>query len=164
MVNYVVVNCLFFVNQLTAPDAHGYVNSIANLNNNNGGGGNGNGNGLSDVAPPISGTRSSSQRNDQRDYVNQPISSGGSSSGFHHHHHHHHSSSGGGGGGQQSSSNQQRARRTQKRVTHNEKRYHSGLYENLQPFKSPPLNPLSAPHASVMLLINLCSVILCFYF
>ena len=91
------------------------------------------------------GQRSSSQRNDQRDYVNQPISSGGSSSGFHHHHHHHHSSSASGqqqqSSGGHSGSNQQRARRTQKRVTHNEKRYHSGLYRKPSPHSIPPHPP-----------------------
>lgn len=95
-----------------ASDGHSYVNSVASVISSNGGG--------SCVQHAQSSSSSGSRRcsGDQRDYVNQPISAA-------HHHHHHHP--------QPVSSQQsrdsvahQKHRRTQKRVTHNEKRYHSG--------------------------------------
>lgn len=91
-----------------ASDGHSYVNSVAS----NGGG---------NCAQHAQSSGSSGQRrSDQRDYVNQPVS--GSGSGGHHHHHHHHHP---GNTGRDNAAHQKH-RRTQKRVTHNEKRYHSG--------------------------------------
>lgn len=95
-----------------------YVNSVALNNNNN------NNNGGGHVPSSVSsGSRSGGgSRGEQRDYVNQPISG----QAFHHHHHHHHQSSSRGSGLSGVANDPHRQRRTQKRVTHNEKRYHSG--------------------------------------
>lgn len=84
------------------------MNSVASLANSNGGG--------SCVQHAQSSSSSGSRRGEQRDYVNQPASGG-----HHHHHHHHHASQQG-----RDIAAHQKHRRTQKRVTHNEKRYHSG--------------------------------------
>lgn len=95
---------------IKASDGHSYVNSVPSLTNSNGG------SSCAQHAQPTSS--SGSRRADQRDYVNQPAS--GAIGGVHHHHHH---------SSQQSSRDHaahQKHRRTQKRVTHNEKRYHSG--------------------------------------
>jgi len=99
------------------PDGHNYVNSSAVANS-------------SCSAHHGSGNSSRSSQA-HRDYVNQPAAAAASAA-HHHHHHHHggsssgqkHSSSGGGNGG--GGGNQRGERRTQKKITHNEKRYHSG--------------------------------------
>ena len=61
-----------------------------------------------------SGSRRSGEQ--QHNYVNQPPLVA------HHHHHHHHSKDGSGHG--------KHRRSGQKRVTHNEKRYHSGTIDD----------------------------------
>ncbi|CRL08083.1 CLUMA_CG020911, isoform A [Clunio marinus] len=92
-------------------ESHSYVNSMAILSNDNDGRSN-----LSNI-PTSAGSR-----RDQSDYVNQPTGSG-----HHHHRHHHHQP-----GYSREGSNHQKHRRTQKRVTHNEKRYHSAELQQQQ--------------------------------
>ena len=65
--------------------------------------------------PSSSGSRRSGEQ--QHNYVNQPPIVA-----QHHHHHHHHSKDGSGHG--------KHRRSGQKRVTHNEKRYHSGTIDD----------------------------------
>lgn len=94
------------------PDSHNYVNSYVNANNS--------GNSQCSHAPSSSsGSRRSGEQ--QHNYVNQPPIVA-----QHHHHHHHHSKEGSGHG--------KHRRNGQKRVTHNEKRYHSGTIEDEDPF------------------------------
>lgn len=97
----------------------------------------------SDQPPDAKAPPSTNKPGEQhRDYVNQPM--------FHHHHHHHAHQSGnssGGGGGGGAGLQAQRQRRTQKRVTHNEKRYHSGQYPKAACVLSHGEN--SAPNASL---------------
>lgn len=100
----ITLKCLLKLNKcFKAADSHNYVNSVS-LANSNGG----------SSCTQTQQVQSSSSR---RDYVNQPPLSGAH---FHHHNHQHSS--------QQSRDNaaHQKHRRTQKRITHNEKRYHSG--------------------------------------
>ncbi|XP_070495402.1 disco-interacting protein 2-like isoform X4 [Chironomus tepperi] len=86
-------------------DTHNYVNSYVNANNS--------GNSQCSHAAPASSSSGSrrSGAEQQHNYVNQPPLVA------HHHHHHHHTKDGTGQG--------KHRRNGQKRVTHNEKRYHS---------------------------------------
>ncbi|KAL7012147.1 hypothetical protein ACKWTF_014657 [Chironomus riparius] len=85
-------------------DSHNYVNSYVNANNS--------GNSQCSHAPASSSSGSRRSGEQQHNYVNQPPIVA-----QHHHHHHHHS--------KDSSGHGKHRRSGQKRVTHNEKRYHS---------------------------------------
>jgi hypothetical protein len=91
-------------------DGHSYVNSIAGLTNINGEG--------NCAQHAQSSVTSNTRKSAQSDYVNQPVNTNSGGVG------HHQNFS-----GQQvkdSKVYQKQHRRTQKRITHNEKRYHSG--------------------------------------